>query len=416
MTQPQHVKTIALPGVLQTTMEAYIFDTLIDQNPYTAPPSVAEATAFAFWKMICHSSKEGHEGAAVVRDLRDTLESANSGQPISPLLLKNLAREPTSSSVQPDQTRGFNYGSCEKDRMKKYFFTEWSSWAFSILLNYQNVVHPSEHGGGNRFHLVSPLSVVDKKLRDVGASTGGGKFQQHSDATAYNEFVDEEEIATQLRLLGATQESVERGLGISYKVAVKQLLCRKYVRVDATVLAGIYNKNTLTHVMTASMLQRHLLSRGYENEDLSRLSRMAVAHMAGPADGEISGYVGTITSPLSLSRDGKIASTCLNLADGRMKYVGRSESENSLFDRFVSEARQAPVEEVLVEASDMLLLPNSAFGTQPNVTHGRGALQDSDYAIEIEPSIFVRRAHCRQYLTSRRRDKMAPFLPLSGSH
>ncbi len=415
MNDSQHVKTITLPAMLQTAIEAYIFDSLLDQNPYTAAPQVAETAAHAFWKIISRAFKSDHAGASAVRDLHDIIVSANSGGQIPPMLIKNLAREPALSSVQPDQTRGFNYGFCEKDRMKKYFFTEWSSWAFSILLNHENAVHPSEHGGGNRFHLVSPISIADNKLRDVGASTGGGKFQQHSDATAYNEFSSEREILAQLRLFDATRESLEENLELPYETVISQLLCGKYIRVDATVLAGIYNKDTLTYIMLPEMLQQHLFDIGFGKEDLYRLSRMAIAHMAGPADGEISGYVGNIAPPLRLDNSGNIVSTCLNLADGRMRYVGSSEADKGLFARFVVEASQAPVEKILVEASDMLFLPNSAFGTQFNVTHGRGALRDSDYAIEIEPSIIVRRAHCRQYLTSRRRNGKAPFLQLMSS-
>lgn len=404
------IVSVTIPNELRNQIENFIQDKLINENPYTVSPSIAEAAAISVWGVISSFVDGLPDDRSGAESLRRLIKRANAGGDLPPLVLKNCVREPASSSVQPNETRGYNYSGSEKDRMKKYFFTEWSSWIFALLLNHENVIHPSEHGGGNRFHLVSPISIVDQRLRDVGASTGGGKFQQHSDATAFNEFINHEHFASEIARLGADVKSLEQELDIAYEDLLGQLFCGKYIRVDATVLAGIYNKDTMTHVMTPYALQEHLASRGYEAQDLSSLANMAVAHMAGPADGEISGYVGTVAPPLRLNDDENIFSTCLNLADNRMRYVGTSGREKDLFARFVADARQAPVEHVLVEASDILFLPNSGYKMQGNVTHGRGALQDSDYAIEIEPSLFVRRAHCRQYLVSRLRDNKTSFL------
>ena len=47
--------------------------------------------------------------------------------------------------------------------------------AFATLFNYDALIHPSEHAGKNRFHLISPLNN-DEVLRNVGASAGGGNF------------------------------------------------------------------------------------------------------------------------------------------------------------------------------------------------------------------------------------------------
>ncbi len=410
MLQHTHVLTVALPKTMQAMVEGYIGEELHDMNPYSASPALAEKAAGKLWTMFASHPARTAEEEQSLTEFRKLVALANSDKDVPPILLKNCAREPQKSSVQPDETRGFNYSGSQKDRMKRYFFTEWSSWLFAILLNHENTIHPSEHGGNNRFHLVSPISMFDKTLRDVGASTGGGKFQQHSDATAYNEFPDRMTFLSELDRLGADITSIEGKLQLSSEHIYEQIFCGKYVRVDATVLAGIYNKDTVTHVMTPRMLQDALKTLGYGHAELSQLAGMAVAHMAGPADGEISGYLGTITSPLRLDPDGNIQATCLNLADGRMKYVGKSDDERALFARFVEDARWAPVEEVLVEASDILFLPNASYKSQANVTHGRGALTDSDYAIEIEPSVTVRRAHCRQYLTSRRRDDKPSFL------
>ena len=47
--------------------------------------------------------------------------------------------------------------------------------AFCYTFNYDALIHPSEHAGKNRFHLISPLNN-DEVLRNVGASTGGRTF------------------------------------------------------------------------------------------------------------------------------------------------------------------------------------------------------------------------------------------------
>ena len=68
---------------------------------------------------------------------------------------------------------------------------------FATLFNYDALIHPSEHAGKNRFHLISPLNN-DEVLRNVGASTGGGNFYQHNDATVYTGMKDQSDIEARL--------------------------------------------------------------------------------------------------------------------------------------------------------------------------------------------------------------------------
>ena len=41
--------------------------------------------------------------------------------------------------------------------MKKYFMQN-GSHGFCYTFNYDALIHPSEHAGKNRFHLISPLN------------------------------------------------------------------------------------------------------------------------------------------------------------------------------------------------------------------------------------------------------------------
>ncbi len=396
------IAVIYVDDGIRNAIENYI-GTLNGRNPYVSSQQDVEEAAHSIWTILA-------SGRSSTEELCDFIATANTAGNVPPVLIKNFAREPSRSWVMPDDERGFDYANNEKDRMKKYFFTEWASWIVATLLNHENTVHPSEHGGGNRFHLVSPISSDGGRLRDVGASTGGGKFYQHSDATVFNDFPDENAFLERLALLDTDIDRLESALGRPRGDIVAQVLCRKYVRVDATMLAGIYNKDTMTHIITPMALQHFLAGRGYDDTALRRLAGMPVAQIAGPADGDISGFIGTVTPPLQLDPSGAIFGTCINLAEGRMKYVGKSDEDEALFERFVYDARQAPVTEILIEQSDALFFPNAAYGTQQNVTHGRGALKDSDYRIEVEPDVFVRRAHCRQYLVSRFREGKPAFI------
>lgn len=136
---------------------------------------------------------------------------------------------------------------------------------------------------------------------------------------------------------------------------------------------------------------------------------MPIAHIAGPADGEISGYVGEINRIIDVDGNGNILSTCLNGADNRLIYVGDSEEDQMLFERFLALLRTVPTYQFLLTSSDLLFIPNTSYGKQTNVTHGRGRLADDEYSIPIGENRFGRRMHCRQYVSSRTRDQKASY-------
>ena len=73
-----------------------------------------------------------------------------------------------------ENRRGFNYGEDEHDRMKNIFMQN-GSHGFCYTFNYDALIHPSEHAGKNRFHLISPLNN-DEVLRNVGAALVAGTF------------------------------------------------------------------------------------------------------------------------------------------------------------------------------------------------------------------------------------------------
>ena len=94
------------------------------------------------------------------------------------------------------------------------------------------------------------------------------------------------------------------------------------------------------------------------------LSEIPVAHIAGPADGEISGYVGEINKIVNLDDEGNIASTCLNAAENRMIYVGADDAEKVLFERFLGLLRSIQPFKFLLQSNDLLFIPNAAYGKQ----------------------------------------------------
>lgn len=137
---------------------------------------------------------------------------------------------------------------------------------------------------------------------------------------------------------------------------------------------------------------------------------MPVAHMAGPADGDISNYVGAVAPPIHLDEQGTVIGTRINTARGRMRYVGPDPMGDALFRVFVDAVRTMPVHRVLLRAGDVLFLPNDHFAGQRNVTHGRGRLSDDEYRIDVGGGVFTRRTHVRQYAQSRLRNGSTSFL------
>ena len=112
--------------------------------------------------------------------------------------------------------------------------------AFATLFNYDALIHPSEHAGKNRFHLISPLNN-DEVLRNVGASTGGGNFYQHNDATVYTDMKDQSDIEARLKTFNTNLEIVSNRLNKSVERIVSEITCGKFTRVDALLLKGVLN-------------------------------------------------------------------------------------------------------------------------------------------------------------------------------
>lgn len=397
---------IHLPDSIQQYVSGYIETTLENENPYFCDAAIAHRFAtdllFQFRRQATNSSV-GH--------LIGIIEAANRpGGGVPPLVLRNGPRDQLDSLLDPEKRTGFDYGSNPFDRQKTGFITEWFCWSMSLLLNHDAVIHPAEHGGKNRFHLISPTGSADAALRNLGASTGGGRFPQHNDATVYHEIKSPEELDKTLAMLGTDVGTVAEILKRPISAVYEQILCEKFVRVDMTVLGGVLNLSTKTHVGLPRDLVNHLRQNGMTEAEIAALTRMPVAHIAGPADGEISGFVGNICPPLIAGSDGEITGTCINLAPDRLIYVGRSETDRDIFSHFLEVARAAPVSEVLLLSGDYLFLPNAFFANNSNVTHGRSELTDSEYQIPIGDERFARRLHCRQYAANRNRDGAAPFL------
>ncbi|WP_230202496.1 hypothetical protein [Paenibacillus ihumii] len=403
----QEFEEIYLPDDISHKIKQYIDAGLKELNPYTCDETKVYSFAESMvYELLEHASK-GRDPHA--EKLIMMIKRANSGDNIPPLFIRNTPFDPLNSLLPAENRTGFNYGGNENDRMKQFFYAEWISWLFAALFNHESVLHPSEHGGNNRFHFITPVSFEDEKLRDTGASTGGGEFYQHSDATVYTELENEEDIQIRLAKFNSSLSVVSERLKRPVAQIVSEMTSRKFTRVDALLLKGILNKSTKTHIGTPKLLQEHLESNGFSKEQMWALSKMPIAHIAGPADGEISGYVGEINQIISVDDNGDILSTCLNGAESRMIYVGSSEEDERLFDTFLGLLRTMPTYHFLLTSSDLLFIPNSSYGKQTNVTHGRGRLTDDEYRIPIGENKFGRRMHCRQYVSSRARDHKASY-------
>lgn len=385
------IEKFVLDGSIKNAVHKYITRHLCGINPYTCEPHYAHALSqFMFSALMSAQDRESIALAELIKDVQNRTVPS-----IPTIHIKNIAGEPPGTLLAPRKQRGFDYSTNRYDRMKTCFFTEWVSWAVALLFRHTNIIHPSEHGGTNRFHMVSP--ICDQESRTLSASTGGGEFLQHSDATVYTSIKTSQELEQYLTRLGTSSSISARVLGLSEKDFQTQVLCGQYSRVDATMLTGIVNKNTKTLITSPAMLQNYLIEQGFGQPEFKRLSEMPVAHIAGPADGEISGFVGNIVPPLLLNEQGNILGTCINLAPNRMIYVGNSPEDSALFTEFCDYAIACPSLEIVVEASDILLLPNLATKDQSNVTHGREKIASDSYNVEVD-GVLVRRNLCRQYL------------------
>ncbi|MCV2884443.1 hypothetical protein OE749_07030 [Aestuariibacter sp. AA17] len=404
---------VEMPDEFRDFISQYIDQTLSDENPYLCGNEVIVGFALHALNFLKKIRKDKSSSDPVNTLLRLISESHTNGD-LPVIYFTNTPEEPRDKILDFNEERGFNYALNKYDRLKESFLSEWTSWLISTLLNHDDVVHPSEHGGGNRFHLISPK---EEKLRKVGASTGGGRFFQHSDGTVYTELDSEDALKAKLDELNTDIDTVANRLSKSPEDVVSEVLSGKYTRVDATILKGILNLKTKTYISTPTLLQRSLVKDGFSNEELKRLSNMPIAHIAGPADGEISGFVGEINYPIYLDSDSNIIGTCTNASEGRMKYVGSDVQDAELFEKFLATLRKMEVIEFFLKPGDLLFIPNSCYQNQPNATHGRGELDDGEYKIPVGKGRYSRRMHCRQYASSRRRSALPSLLgPYLESH
>ncbi|MDD9885391.1 MAG: hypothetical protein OXU62_12830 [Gammaproteobacteria bacterium] len=400
---------ITLPDVAREYVVEYIERDLVDLNPYTCDVSTAHRFARKFWEFLTTFYRNVPSTKHGLRELIKIILLSNTKGNIPAIFLQNIPTEPADSFLVPGKTRGFDYAHNPFDRMKKYYYSEWCSWLIACVLNHDATIHPSEHGGNNRFHLISPIPGADKKLRNIGASTGGGKFFQHSDATVFTDLSTIEDIRERLYHCNTTIESVCVATNKPVDQIVAEITCRKFARVDATLLKGVLNLNTKTNIATPRMLQKSLQDDGFSKRDLVRLSRMPIAHIAGPADGAISGYIGEIAPPIIF--DGKrLIGTCINSAETRMVYVGESSDDANLFSKFITNVRNMDTISFLLTGTDLLFIPNACYLDQTNYTHGRERLGGNEYNIPIAGGQFSRRMHCRLYAKSFRRDNEASIL------
>ena len=365
-------------------IEKYINENLSKENPYLCDESIFDEFAICFKRSVQNST--------ILKTIRDV------GKNIPLVFFSNLPSEPDNSILAPLENRGYNYSKNENDRQKKYFHSEWVTGLVSCLFKYKSVLHPSEHGGNNRFHLISPIPNKDNDLREVGASTGGGKFYQHSDATVYTKLKSKSEIISRLSYYGTNIENVETKLNKTRDEVFNQILCNKYVCVDATLLKGILNVEGKTLIGTPYLLQKSLIDDGFRQDDFYRLSKMPIAHLAGPADGVISGFVGEITQPIYLDDKLNILGTCINSSENRMVYVGNLNVDEKLFLRFLKSVRDMELIEFTLYGDNLLLIPNRYSDTQSNYTHGRTRLSEKEYNIPVGNGVLSRRMHCRQYV------------------
>jgi len=141
------------------------------------------------------------------------------------------------------------------------------------------------------------------------------------------------------------------------------------------------------------------------------LSKMPVAHFAGPADGIVSNFIANVKPPIDIDTENNIIATYINAAENRMKYVGNSMEEENIFNLFYKALQDVPKYKVILQEGDLLFIPNLSFKNQTNVMHGRNIIEDNDYCIKREGYEYpLRRYHIRQYMSSRNRTNQESFI------
>jgi hypothetical protein len=369
-------------------IKEYIENNLHEDNPYLCSDEIIINFSKYFKENLPHSN--------LITDIKN-IKNRDGGIPV--VFFSNLLSEPKGSILAPSENRGYDYGGNPNDRQKIYFYSEWTTWLISTLFEYKSVIHPSEHGGNNRFHLISPIPNKDNDLREIGASTGGGMFYQHSDATVYTELKSQSDINDRLFHYNTSIENLEKKLNKTKEEIYDQILCKKFIRVDATILKGILNVEGKTLIGTPYLLKKSLIKNQFSKNDVLRLSNMPIAHIAGPADGFISGFVGDIIQPIFLDDKFNIIGTCINSSENRMVYVGESNTDENLFFKFLKSVREMDLIEFTLYSDNLLLIPNRYSQSQSNFTHGRTRLSEKEYRIPVGNGMYSRRMHCRQYVT-----------------
>jgi len=401
----QSYLVVDISSKLKEFIQNYISFHLQKENPYICEPETIEKFSIEVKRFL----KEGLQKRTVTKDVFLTLLSdVERGAVLPAVVFGNLPTENKTSLLEPSKNRGYEYGENPHDRLKEGFVTEWVCWLFARLLGYDAVIHPSEHGGNNRFHLISPIPHKDSALRETGASTGGGTFPQHSDATVFTEVTTKEQLNLRLNIYSTDLNTISEKLQKSHAQILSEVLCKQFTKVDATFLKGILNVKCVTHIVAPQNLEAQLRTFDFSSEDFYSLSKMPIAHIAGPADGEISGYVGEITQPVFLNRSGRLVGTCINTADGRMIYVGKSKEDERLFEKFVRCIQSMEPEKIFLDSDNLIYIPNRYDGIQPNYTHGRERLDDAEYRISIGEGKYSRRMHCRQYTVKRPEKDLSP--------
>lgn len=386
--------TVALPDDAKAKILECIHSFQSVHNPYCA--TARQAT---FLASEIHSLLRNHQKCRDVAKLMRVIQDAKTAQATPSLLIRNGASDSLDTLRPPTACRGYAYGSNSGDRLKAGFVSEWFSWAIAELLNYTNRAHPSEHGGNNRFNIVSPIPRGDTRLRESAASIGGGGFPLHNDSTVYSGIRSRNELNSRLDEFNLDLEMVAKKVQRRKLDVVDQITCDRYLRVDALSLACVINGRTRTHVATLGQIYKSAVSKGLLRQDFETLSRIPVAHIAGPADGDISGFIGNISPPVVLNGNGNLVGTLLNSAAERMVCLSSSASDNVLFARFIDAVVSTERHEIAMRPGDLLFIPNAPRLTSGNALHGRERIADDDYDLVSHGAPKgTRRCSVRQYL------------------
>jgi len=405
-----NILKIKLSDTINEKFTLYIKNINKRHNPYFCDIDIVHKTASFLLDImiedyITTSNKE-------IKNILIAINNANFNNLVTPIYITNGITEPKGTLISPDYNRGYDYGNNKNDRMKQYFYSEWWNWSMSVLLNYDNIEHPSEHDG-NRFHAISPIPKEDVRLGNISSSSGGGSFPVHNDATAYNNFLNKEDFLNNLFRLDTNIEILSQKLNIKKDLIFQQVLCKQYVRADVLTLVGIINNRTHSSLAFPNELEDYLYSLDFTKNDIILLSKMPIAHFAGPADGLVSNYVANVKPPIDIDNNNNIISTFINAADNRMKYVGKLQNEEKIFKSFYKALKTMPQHKILLKSGDLLFIPNLAFEGQNNVMHSRDKIHENDYNIKLDGyNKSFRRYHLREYMSSRNRDNKKCFTPI----